>query len=55
MWVDRNVDSEENMIYRSCFGKLDFYNFKSLHNPEEFTEYVKNKLTKEKIYIISSG
>ena len=55
MWVDRNVDSDENMIYRSCFNKLNFYNFKTINNPEDFTEYVKNNIKKDKVFIVSSG
>lgn len=42
MWVDRNVDSDENMIYRSCFNKLNFKNLKTINNPDFFTEHINN-------------
>ena len=53
--MDSNIESDENMIYRSCFNKLNFQNLKTFTNPNEFNDYVKNKLTKDKVFIVSSG
>ena len=55
MWVDKNINSGENLIYRSCFHKLNFENVKTLDNPDEYTKYIANKLTKNKVFIVTSG
>ena len=34
---------------------MNFINIKTIVNPEEYADYVKNNITKDKVFIVSSG
>ena len=55
IWMDQNLESVENKIYRSCFEKLGFQEIELSDHINVFKNCLERKKEKDNVFIITSG
>ena len=55
VWVDANIDSDENQVYKKIIVDLGYQNFKTINNTEEFQQNCMEYLSSSDVYIIVNG
>lgn len=55
VWVDANIDSDENQVYKKMIVDLGYLNFKTISSTEEFGQNCLELISASDLYIIVNG